>query len=91
MDINILNQSFIKAVDIINNLKNRPNDNELLKLYGLFKQANEGNNASPEPGYLDIKNRRKWTAWSINIGKTKEQAKQEYVNFAMELFLRYNN
>ena len=40
----MLHQNFLKAVDIINNLKNRPTDNELLKLYGLFKQANIGDN-----------------------------------------------
>ena len=91
MNINILDQSFLKAVDIVNNLKKKPNDNELLKLYGLFKQANQGNNNSPEPGYLDIKGQRKWTSWRSNIGKNQEQAKQEYIKFAMELFPKYNN
>jgi diazepam-binding inhibitor (GABA receptor modulating acyl-CoA-binding protein) len=90
MDTNMLHQNFLKAVDIINNLKNRPTDNELLKLYGLFKQANIGDNNSPEPGYIDIKGRLKWNSWSSNIGKTKENAKNEYINYVMELFAKYN-
>ena len=90
MDKNIINQNFLSAVDIVNNLKNRPNDNELLKLYGLFKQANEGDNNSPEPGFLDIKGKRKWTAWRANIGNSNDTAKQDYINFVMELFPKYN-
>ena len=53
--MDILDQSFLKAIDIVNNMKKVPSDNELLKLYGLFKQANIGDNNSPEPSFIDIK------------------------------------
>ena len=92
MDNNdILNQSFLRAIDIVNNLKIRPSDNELLKLYGLFKQANDSDNNMPEPSIINIKSKRKWTAWRSNIGKSKEMAKQEYINFVMEIFPKYNS
>ena len=86
MDTNILNESFLRAIEIVNNFKIRPSDNELLKLYGLFKQANEGDNNSPEPGFLDIKNKRKWTSWRCNMGIPQDIAKSEYINYVMDCY-----
>ena len=90
MDIEILNQNFLKAADIVSNFKIRPHDNDLLKLYGLFKQANDGDNNSPEPYFTDLVSKRKWIAWRSHIGKTKEIAKQDYISLTMELFKKYN-
>ena len=87
--MNILDQNFIKSVEIVNNMIKRPSDNELLNLYGLFKQANEGDNNSPEPGFMNVKGCRKWTSWRAHLGKSKEQAKQEYISFVMNIFPKY--
>lgn len=35
-------------------------DDELLQLYGLFKQASVGDNNTDKPGMLDFKGKAKW-------------------------------
>ena len=37
------------------NLKSRPSDDELLNLYGLYKQATVGDVTGDAPGLLDVK------------------------------------
>ena len=35
-------QDFLEAAEIVKTLKSKPNDAEMLELYGLFKQATVG-------------------------------------------------
>ena len=86
-----LNQNFKIAINIINNLKKRPNDNELLNLYKFFKQAKFGNNETKEPNILNFNNSAKWSAWMTVYGMTKDEAMQNYINLAMELFNKYGS
>lgn len=46
-------------------------DDELLQLYGLFKQASVGDNNTDKPGMLDFKGKAKWEAWNKNKGKSQ--------------------
>ncbi len=46
-------------------------DDELLQIYGLFKQGTEGDVHTNRPGILDQKGRAKWDAWEKNKGKSK--------------------
>ncbi len=62
---------------------NLSND-ELLNLYGLFKQANEGDNTTDRPGMLYFEKKAKWDAWTSQKGKSADQAKHEYVTIAMK-------
>lgn len=48
---------FEKAADDVKKLKTKPNDSELLELYGLFKQASVGDVNTERPGMLDFKGR----------------------------------
>ena len=50
-----------------------------LKMYGLFKQATEGNVQGKQPGMLQIVKRAKYNAWAANKGMSKEDAMQAYV------------
>ncbi|KAF8073140.1 Acbp2 [Scenedesmus sp. PABB004] len=45
-----------------------PNNDEMLEMYALFKQANVGDNTTARPGLLDIKGRKKWDAWTSKKG-----------------------
>lgn len=49
-----LNQNFEIAINIVNNLKKRPTDTELLNVYKLFKQAKFGNNDTDEPSMISF-------------------------------------
>lgn len=88
--MDILNQSFESAVQIVNNLKVKPTNEELLLVYGLFKQSKFGDNNTQKPGFMDFKGCKKWEAWDSVKGKEQNIAKQEYINLAMDLFKKYN-
>ncbi|XP_077431413.1 peroxisomal carnitine O-octanoyltransferase-like isoform X4 [Vanacampus margaritifer] len=55
---------FEKAAEDVKNLKTRPSDQELLDLYGLYKQANVGDIDTDRPGLFDMKGKAKWDAWN---------------------------
>lgn len=54
--------------------------NELkLKMYALFRQANDGDVQGKRPGMLDLVGRAKYDAWTEVKGMTREQAMKQYV------------
>ncbi len=60
-------------------LTERPSNEVLLQLYGLYKQATEGDVNSERPGGFDFKSIAKWDAWSKLKGTPQEVARGEYV------------
>lgn len=78
-------QEFESAVERSKTLTERPSNDVLLKLYGLFKQATEGDVNTPRPGGFDFKNIAKWDAWKKQEGKSQDEARAEYVAFVNEL------
>ena len=63
---------------------------ELLDLYGLYKQATEGDVAGSRPGMLDLKGRAKFDAWSKRKGTSKDEAGQNWIRAVpTEQVLRY--
>jgi len=81
--------SFENAVLQVKNLPQKPTNDELLKLYGLYKQATVGDNNTSQPGFLDIKGKAKWNSWNSYKGLSNESAKEQYVNFVKELQNKY--
>ena len=77
--------NFEEAVIESKNLKEKPANDVLLKLYALYKQATEGDISGDRPGGFDFKGAAKYDAWEKQKGKESEAAKQEYVNFVKEL------
>ena len=84
-----LQQQFEDAVARSKAFTQRPTNEELLQLYGLFKQATEGDVTGERPGGFDFKAIAKHDAWEELKGKTKEQAQQEYVAFVDKLHQQY--
>lgn len=89
--MDVLDKSFESAIQIVNNLKKKPCNEELLLIYGLFKQSKFGDNTTTQPGFLDFKGAKKWEAWNNLKGTNQNEAKQSYINLAMELFKKYGN
>ncbi|TNN02581.1 peroxisomal carnitine O-octanoyltransferase isoform X2 [Takifugu flavidus] len=54
---------FEKIAEDVKKVKTRPTDQELLDLYGLYKQAIVGDVNTDRPGLLDLKGKAKWDAW----------------------------
>ena len=85
-----LDQKFENAVARSKELTKRPTNEELLSLYALYKQATEGDVSGERPGGFDFKAIAKHDAWEEIKGKSKEQAKEEYVALVDELQSRYS-
>jgi len=66
-------------------------DDEMLKLYGLYKQATVGDVNTERPGTfsMDFAGKAKWDAWSGNKGVAKEKAEQDYVDVANGVIAKY--
>lgn len=64
-------------------------DDELLQIYGLYKQGTTGDNNTDKPGILDPKGRKKHDAWTANKGKSQADAQAEYVALAVALLNKY--
>ncbi|MBX2946755.1 MAG: acyl-CoA-binding protein [Cyclobacteriaceae bacterium] len=84
-----LQQQFEASVARSKELTKRPSNEELLKLYALFKQGSEGDVAGDRPGGFDFKAIAKYDAWAELKGKSKEDAMREYISFMDALSQEY--
>uniref|UniRef100_A0A672IJF0 Acyl-CoA-binding protein n=1 Tax=Salarias fasciatus TaxID=181472 RepID=A0A672IJF0_SALFA len=73
----------------VKQLKAKPADEEMLRIYALFKQANVGDVNTARPGMLDFTGKAKWDAWEKLKGKSKEDAMNEYIALVEELKGKY--
>ena len=76
---------FRQACQEARSLDSTPADEDLLKLYSLYKQATIGDNNTPRPWIVDFRGRAKWDAWTEQCGKNKDSAKVEYTEFVQLL------
>ncbi len=80
-----LKAQFEEASAKSRSLPDQSNEN-LLKLYSLFKQATEGDvNIEKPANMFDFKGIAKFNAWEELKGISKEEAMQQYVNLVKEL------
>jgi acyl-CoA-binding protein len=67
-------------------LTSRPDNNTLLMLYSLYKQATEGDNISNSPSNpFDIVGKAKYNAWEQLKGMANEDAMQQYADLVAKL------
>lgn len=76
---------FAEAQERVKRLARRPSNEQLLALYGLYKQATEGDSKGSRPGILDPKGRAKFDAWAARRGTGEAEAKKAYVALVQEL------
>ena len=74
---------FKRASNRVQNLSFRPSNEFLLKLYALFKQANEGDCIGKASGGL--RDRAKWKAWSAVSGTSESDAMTQYCDIVDQL------
>ena len=78
-----------EAVALTQKFTSKPSNEELLRLYGLYKQATVGDNEEERPGGFDFKAAAKYNAWLIHKGKSKEEASTGYIELVTELSSKY--
>jgi len=76
---------FAQAQKDVNLLSRRPDNDTLLKLYALFKQATEGDATGEPPNVFDFVRKAKFEAWSAMKGTTAQDAMQRYVELVKAL------
>ncbi len=76
---------FLLAAEAVQQLSTKPDNETLLKLYGLYKQATIGDNNTNKPGMLDLKGNAKWTSWNNYKGYSKYQSEVEYIKLVNKL------
>ncbi len=75
-----LTETFQQAVADSKKLTKRPDNNTLLKLYSLYKQATDGDApAQSDAGMFDFVARAKYNAWNELRGKGKDESMEEYI------------
>ena len=74
-----LKDDFDAAVARSRQITSRPSNEDLLKLYALFKQASSGDVSGSRPGMFDLKGRAKYDAWTSLKGKSSDEAMTEYI------------
>lgn len=76
---------FAQAAADSKNLAARPDNDTLLQLYSLYKQATDGDVSGKRPGMMDFVGRAKYDAWAALKGTGAETAMQKYVDLVESL------
>lgn len=80
-----LQAQFTAAAEAAKNLAKRPDNETMLQLYALFKQATNGDVAGNRPGGFDFVGQAKYDAWAKLKGTAKDSAMQQYVDLVKRL------
>ena len=80
-----LQARFETAAQEAKQLPERPDDDTLLKLYALYKQASLGDVSGKRPGLTDFVGRFKYDAWAKLRATSKEEAMQGYIDLVESL------
>ena len=81
-----MKEQFELAVKEVDELKERPSNDTLLQLYSLYKQSTEGDNRNAPPeNPFDFVSKAKYESWLALLGKSTEEAMQEYIALVEKL------
>ncbi len=80
-----LNDAFENAVGNVKSLPRKPDNDTLLELYSLYKQASVGDVNGDKPGFFDFVGLSKYEAWEKLQGMPQDEAKQKYIDLVERL------
>ena len=80
-----LDARFAAATEASKTLPERPDNETLLSLYALYKQATVGDVEGKRPGFMDPVGRAKFDAWEQIKGMSAEDAKTGYADLVESL------
>lgn len=80
-----LMEAFQQATQDAQRLPERPDNATLLQLYGLYKQATDGDVTATKPGFFDFVGTAKYEAWSRLRGTGRDAAMEQYVELVARL------
>ena len=77
--------TFEQAAKDVQTLRERPDNDTLLRLYALYKQGSEGDVTGEKPGFFDFVGTAKYEAWSKLKGTAQDVAQQQYIDLVAKL------
>ena len=80
-----LQARFAQAQTDVNALAHRPDNDTLLKLYALYKQATQGDASGERPGSFDFIRRAKFDAWESLKGTPTSDSMRQYIDLVESL------
>ncbi len=80
-----LKATFAQAVADSKSLPEKPDNMTLLKIYGLYKQASQGDVDGDRPGFTEMVARAKFDAWAAVKGIRDDEAMVAYVDLIESL------
>jgi acyl-CoA-binding protein len=83
--MNELHRQFEQAAETLRHIKERPDNDTLLRLYALYKQALEGDVHGSQPGFFDFIGTAKQEAWALLKGMSPDEAMRQYVTLVRQL------
>jgi acyl-CoA-binding protein len=75
-----LDDRFTAAADASKTLPTRPDNDTLLAMYALYKQATVGDVEGKRPGFTDPVGKAKYDAWDKIKGMSPDDAKAAYAD-----------
>ena len=84
-----LKKKFEAAAADVQKLKKRPDDEDMLRLYALYKQATVGDVAGERPGAFSFADRAKYDAWAKLKGTDSQKSMESYVKLVERLKKTY--
>jgi diazepam-binding inhibitor (GABA receptor modulator, acyl-CoA-binding protein) len=75
-----LDDRFTAAADASKTLPARPDNDTLLAMYALYKQATVGDVEGKRPGFTDPVGKAKYDAWAKIKGMSADDAKAAYAD-----------
>jgi diazepam-binding inhibitor (GABA receptor modulating acyl-CoA-binding protein) len=80
-----LQREFEAASEAAKRLSKRPDNQTLLRLYALYKQATAGDVTGSRPGGFDFAGSAKYDAWAALKGTSINEAKRSYIALVKQL------
>lgn len=80
-----MQRRFDRAAKRVWRLKSRPDDDTLLQLYALYKQATDGDVSGRRPLRGGLKAMAKWRAWKRLFGLPQTDAMKQYCDLVDHL------
>jgi diazepam-binding inhibitor (GABA receptor modulator, acyl-CoA-binding protein) len=74
-----LKAQFDAAAQAAQRLPKKPDNQTLLQLYALYKQASLGDASGAKPGFGDFVGRAKYEAWEKVRGTSSDEAMRQYI------------
>ncbi|KAL8266843.1 hypothetical protein R6Q59_004187 [Mikania micrantha] len=80
-----LKEDFEEYATKAKTLPDTTTNENLLVLYGLYKQATVGPVNTDRPGMFSMRERAKWDAWKAVEAKSKDEAMNDYITKVKQL------